>query len=255
MSILTLNDVSLHRNGRCILDVREAVLTQGDTVAVLGPNGAGKSSLLKIISGETVPTAGQICFHGKPLTAWNRLERARHLGVLPQSSQVGFPFTAEEVVAIGAIPLSMRKRQIAQLVRRAMHDTDVGHLAEQPYTRLSGGEKQRVQLARVLVQLSQAERPPLLLLDEPTSAQDLGHQHLLMQTLNDLRVHRDFTLLAVLHDLNLACRYGQGVWVLNHGHLQQVGAADAVLTPETVEQYWHYRPEKVTTRQHHFALL
>ena len=255
MSILTLNDVSLIRGGRPLLDIESLALSENDMVAILGPNGAGKSSLLKVISGEWPSTTGTIRFHGKPLSDWNRLDRARHLGVLPQSSQVGFPFTAEEVVAIGATPLAIPKRQIQQRVRQAMRNTDVWHLASQPYTRLSGGEKQRVQLARILVQLSQAERPPLLLLDEPTSAQDLGHQHKLMQTLDDLRLHRSFTLLMVLHDLNIACRYCHDVWVIEQGRVQRVGQTGDVLTPATIEQFWHYRPEKIQTRDRRFALL
>lgn len=255
MTILTLSEVALDRGDRRVLDIRRASLAQGDSVAILGPNGAGKSSLLKVISGEWDAPGGQVIFHGKALTQWDRLARARHLGVLPQSSQVGFPFTAEEVVAIGATPLSMRKRELGQRIRRTMHDTDVHHLAEQPYSRLSGGEKQRVQLARVMLQLSQAERPPLLLLDEPTSAQDLGHQHQLMQTLAELRVQRGFTLLTVLHDLNIACRYCPHAWVLHHGRLHRNGPTGEALTPQTVEQYWQYRPEKITTRNQSFALL
>lgn len=243
--MLTIERLSVSQGQRHILELPQASLAAGDFVAVLGPNGAGKSSLLKVLCGEWSATQGSIHLHQKDITHWPRQLLARHLGVLPQASQLSFPFKAQEVVAIGATPLSLTRQAIDDAIKRWMEATDTWQFADRLYTSLSGGEKQRVQLARVLLQLSQAEDEPLLLLDEPTSAQDLGQQHQLLNLIKSLCQQYNFAVISILHDLNQASRYADNVWILHQGQLFAQGSPQQVLQPDTVMKVWGYQPERL----------
>jgi|SRR5690554_6194467 len=243
--MLTIERLIISQGHRQILQLPQAGLSAGEFVAVLGPNGAGKSSLLKVLCGEWSANQGSIHLHNKNITAWPRQLLAKHLGVLPQASQLSFPFQAKEVVAIGATPLSLTRRAIDDAIRHWMQATDTWQFADRLYTSLSGGEKQRVQLARVLLQLSQAEDEPLLLLDEPTSAQDLGQQHQLLNLIKSLCQQYNFAVISILHDLNQASRYADNVWILHQGQLFAQGPPQQVLHPETVMKIWGYQPERL----------
>jgi iron complex transport system ATP-binding protein len=222
--------------------------------ALLGCNGAGKSTLLRVIAGE-LPHTGAARFHGTDLRQWDATLRARHVAVLPQHSQLSFGFTAEEVVALGATPLSLGWRRVRAQVRRAMSVARCEELVGKPYPRLSGGEKQRVHLARCLLQLSQAERSPLLLLDEPTSAQDLGQQHTLLQRVRALCAERDYAVLAVLHDLNHALRYAHRATLLDAGRVVATAPPGELLSPQRVETHWGYRAEYLRSERGGIAVL
>ena len=241
--MLTIENLLVQQEHRQILNLPAASLVSGELIAVLGPNGAGKSSLIKTICGEWPASTGQIRLHNKPLPNWPRHVLARHLGVLPQANQLSFPFKAQEVVAIGATPLNLNRYDINQAVQKWMQATDTWQFADRLYPSLSGGERQRVQLARVLLQLSQAERAPLLLLDEPTSAQDLGQQHQLLNLVKSLCQENGFAVISILHDVNQASRYADKVWLLKQGELVAQGSPLQVLQPETVMKIWGYQPE------------
>lgn len=251
--MLEIQDLIVEAGGRRLLQLERLVLPAGEFVALLGPNGAGKSSLLKSISGE-VPCRGRLDFHGCELSRWSTGRRARHLAVLPQASNLTFPFSAREVVEMGLMPLSLSRAEGEEVVRSAMIETDCLHLGSRNFPGLSGGEKQRVHLARVLVQLVQAEEKPLLLLDEPVSAQDLGQQHNILRLAGRLARQRGITVLAVLHDLNQVLRYSMRCLVLANGQLIADGEPEKVLTPCRIEEVWGYRPERYTT-EGGFALL
>jgi iron complex transport system ATP-binding protein len=211
---------------------------------VIGANGAGKSTLLKAIS-DDIYASGEIRFHGRALSQWPSLERARHLAVLPQSSQLNFPFKAGEVVALGLTPLSMTQKDARAHIKAEMTRTDCYHLFNKPYPQLSGGEKQRVQMARVLLQLCQATKPPLLLLDEPTSAQDLGQQHSLLTLIKKLCAEQGYASLAILHDLNHVMAYSHQCIMLHGGRLMECGTPIACLTEHNIAQYWGYQAKLV----------
>jgi len=240
--MLELNQVVGLRGKTPCLTVSALSLKSGEVLSLMGPNGAGKSTLLKVITGE-LPHRGSIHFHGRRIGDWSDNERACHLGVLPQASELAFPFTAAEVVALGLIPLSIGSRQAGMLVREQMRRTDSIHLSDRLYGTLSGGERQRVHLARVMVQLSQAEQAPLLLLDEPTSAQDLGHQHQVLRLAMELAHHQGYAVLSILHDMNQAVRYSDRCGLLADGCLQAFGAPQQVLSAENIQRYWHYDAE------------
>lgn len=244
--MLMLKDLRCKAGGKTLLSLKRLSLFSGSFNAIIGPNGAGKTTLLKSISGD-ISYTGEILFHGLRLEKWSNLERARHIGVLPQSSRLSFPFCAQEVVALGLTPLSIGKREASHQIRSEMKRTDCLHLADKPFPSLSGGEKQRVQLARVLLQLSQATEAPLLLLDEPTSAQDLGQQHSLLQLTRELCKEQGYASLAILHDLNHVINYCNECYILNNGQLHLHGSPRNCLSPECIESFWGYKPEVVNS--------
>lgn len=252
--MLYLESLEVRTQGRTLAQVSELKLENGEMTAIIGPNGAGKSSLLKAVSGDQY-YVGKMDFHGRALASWSLNERARHIGVLPQASQVSFELTAWEVVSLGLMPLSLGRRDALTAVKKMMKSTDCEHLADCAYPRLSGGEKQRVQLARVLLQLSQAEYSPLLLLDEPTSAQDLSQQHSVLQLVKSLSEDCAYSVLAVLHDLNHVIRYCDQCCVFAGGQLREQGSPNQVLREDTVEQYWGYRPKRILSPELQTCIL
>ncbi len=244
--MLTLNHIAVCVAGRTLVQVDALQAVPGQVVALLGANGAGKTSLFKVMTGE-LSHQGQVMLHDIPFSQWSRNRLAKHLGVLPQASQLSFPFTVHEVVELGLIPLTASQQEGMQLVRKAMQETDTAQFAQQNYADLSGGERQRVHLARVLVQLSQAELEPLLLLDEPTSAQDLGQQHHMLALVRQLAQQNHWGVIVILHDLNQALRYCDQAWLLKQGQLIACGQPCEVLTPERIHAAWGYQPQMITT--------
>jgi iron complex transport system ATP-binding protein len=247
-NILSVEQLHFSRHEKTVLEIPEWQLAAGQFVGVLGPNGAGKSTFLKLIAGEWHGT-GAVNFHGRALKQWDKRDLACHLAVLPQASRLSLPFTAREVVALGGIPLSINRKQLAVLVDEAMARTHASSLADALFTELSGGEQQRVQLARVLVQLAQAKTQPLLLLDEPISAQDMMQQHAIMHLAMNLAHKQGWAVLAVLHDINFAAHYCDQVCVLREGKMVTAGAPEDCLRPDVIEAVWRYRPRSVVNDQ------
>lgn len=230
---LEARSVSLRRGGRLLLDGVSLDLRPGELHAVLGANGAGKSSLLRVLAGEWTAHAGDVRLNGRPMRDWSLSERARQRAVLPQDDELRFGFTAEEVVGLGRLAVaSNRSIGDAAAVRAALVETGTLHLAERDHTSLSGGERQRVQLARVLAQLAGDGTADLngryLLLDEPTAALDLAHQHGFL-TLARARAARGAGVLAVLHDINLAAQYADRISLLGEGRLVAQGTVSETL--------------------------
>lgn len=235
-----------------VLEVRQACVTldgverlrevsfslkPGEVAVVIGPNGAGKTSLLRLVAGELAASAGEVYLAGKASTQWSLAQRARQFAVLPQTSSLNFPFTVAEVVALGRSPHSTGQQIDAAIVAAALEAVDMTHLRDRLYTHLSGGEKQRAQLARVMAQIWRAEDAGerLLLLDEPTASLDLGHQQQLMQRVRDFAA-QGVAVLLVLHDLNLALGFADRLLVLQEGNLIADGPGAEVLSPELLRQ-------------------
>jgi iron complex transport system ATP-binding protein len=224
--MLTAEGISLVRGGKRLLDAVSCRVRAGELLVVLGPNGAGKSTLLRVLAGELRPDAGRVRLCGRPLAAWPARALAQQRAVLPQQSTLGFPFLVEEVVAMGRSP--HRDTDLARagaIIAAAMDCADVGHLAGRRYPSLSGGERQRVQLARVLSQVWEPAPagPRLLLLDEPTAALDIAHQHQLLGIGRRLIAGGDLGVVAILHDLNLALGYADRILVLAAGRVLAEG--------------------------------
>jgi len=220
--------------GREVLQGVDLELAPGRFTAILGPNGAGKSTLLDTVAGTRTPQAGEVIVDGERVHDRSHAERSRLIGVLTQQNAVSFPFLVEEVVAMGRAPwarLSGAEEDDAA-ISAAIRDADVGHLVGRRLTELSGGERARVSLARVLAQAT-----PIVLLDEPTAALDLKHQEAVMGVALGLaRAGR--AVAAVLHDLSLAAAYADRIVLLDHGRLAAAGAPADVLTAATVQSVY-----------------
>ncbi|WP_101760067.1 heme ABC transporter ATP-binding protein [Oceanicoccus sp. KOV_DT_Chl] len=242
--MLTLENLTVTIEQHQLLAIEQLSLYEGEMFSVLGKNGAGKSTLFKAICGDMLAQGGRY-LHQLSIEYWPKTLLARHLAVLPQSSSLTFPFTVREVVALGLIPLSLNHRQGQRCISEMLALTDTQQFSARSYLSLSGGERQRVHLARVLVQLSQAEKAPLLLLDEPTSAQDLAQQHHLLALIKTLCQEKNITALVIMHDLNLSMLYSDRVGILAAGQFAAIGAPRQILNTETISDHWGYRPRQV----------
>ncbi|WP_324198253.1 heme ABC transporter ATP-binding protein [Nocardia beijingensis] len=235
--------VSVQRRGggqaRRVLDGVDFEAVAGQVVALVGPNGAGKSTLLAVLAGELAPSAGTVELDGQPLAHWTTLDMARRRAVLPQTHTVGFPFTAREVVAMGRAPWvrTERREHDEQQIAAAMAVTDVAHLATRSFPTLSGGERARVALARVL-----AQDTATLLLDEPTAALDLGHQEAVLRLAAE-RAAAGAAVVVVLHDLGVAAAYADRVAVLDAGCIAADGPPREVLTTELLTKVYQHPVE------------
>ncbi|MFE5769151.1 heme ABC transporter ATP-binding protein [Streptomyces sp. NPDC056485] len=187
----------------------------GEVLALVGPNGAGKSTLLAALSGDLPAAGGLVRIDGRPVGDWAAPDLALRRSVLPQSAEMSFPFPVGEVVRMGRAPWAGTERADAdeEAVAAAMAATEVAGFAARPFSALSGGERARVALARVL-----AQRAPLLLLDEPTAALDLRHQELVLRICRERAAAGD-AVVVVLHDLGLAAAYADRAAVLHDGRI------------------------------------
>jgi iron complex transport system ATP-binding protein len=212
----------------------------GKVTAIIGPNGAGKTSLLRLLTGEQRPTAGNIALSGRPLGDWSPTQLARVMAVLPQSSRLDFPFTAREVVMMGRIPHATGLVRDTAIVDAALAAVDGSYLDKRFYTHMSGGEKQRVQLARVLAQIWEpvTDHARVLILDEPTSSFDLAHQQLTITNMRSFAA-QGVGVLVVIHDLNMAARCADQLLVLSCGRIAAFGSPQQVLTATTIKQVFN----------------
>lgn len=229
---LSARDVSLHAGGRALLDGVSLSFRPGEVVGLLGPNGSGKSTLLRILARLAEPSSGSVTLDGDPIAGLDRRQTARTLGYLPQSARSEWPISARETVMLGRTPflspLARNSEADHAAVETALAVTDTTHLADRTVTTLSGGERMRVMLARVL-----AGSPSLLLLDEPVTGLDPRHQLEAMLLLD--RLARDGRgTLVVLHDLTLAARFCHRVYVLHEGRVVAEGPPAEALDAATI---------------------
>jgi iron complex transport system ATP-binding protein len=227
---------------RAIINDVSLEIARGGLTALLGPNGAGKTTLLRLLLGTLEPSNGTISFAGRSLTTTTRIVLAREIGVVPQGE--GEPsFTVREIVAMGRYPhLGPWQRERVEdvaAIDRAMHRCDVAQFADRWVTTLSGGEQQRVRLARAL-----AQEPSTLVLDEPTSSLDIRHEMTTFELLARLR-DDDVTVLIATHNLNLAARYADTVVLMDTGRVVAAGSPADVITPATIEAAYDW-PVDVT---------
>jgi iron complex transport system ATP-binding protein len=230
-------------------------LTRGELVALLGTNGSGKTTLLRAFAGTLTPDAGAIRFAGRSLREWRRNELARRVAVLPQQLELPLGFRVSELVAMGRAPHARRlfasTADDDRAIARALIDADATDLADRPAEELSGGERQRL-----LVAMALAQEPDLLLLDEPTLHLDLAHQVSLLTAIRRLRDQRGLTVIAVLHDLNLAAAFAPRVAVLDGGRVVADGSPGEVLSPDLVRRVFGVGVDEARTEdgRRHLAL-
>lgn len=242
---LCARGIGVREGASALLQGVDLQLAPGEVGAVLGPNGAGKSTLLSVLAGLRTPDSGQVTLNGQAVSPLRVHQLARHRAVLPQETAVAFDFRLQEVVELGRYPHHLQpSRHEAAIVQAAMRATGVAHMAQRAIGSLSGGERARAQLARVMAQIWEPPAdgaPRWLLLDEPTAALDLRHQHDTLSTVHRWAREQGVGVLAVLHDPNLALRYADRVWVLDGGALRASGHPMRVLRPALVEQVWQVR--------------
>jgi iron complex transport system ATP-binding protein len=223
-----------YRNGR-VLDRISLTIEAGEVLGVIGPNSAGKTTLLRLLSRVLVAEEGKISLFGRDLNALTRREVAQTVAVVPQEFQVAFPFTVEQVVAMGRYPyargIGIETAEDRQAATRAMGETGTAHLARKYLDQLSAGEKQRVVIARAL-----AQQPRLLLLDEPTAHLDISHQREILGLLTQLKVERGLTIIVVSHDLNAATAVADRLLLLKQGAVVTLGSPEEVMQSEILER-------------------
>ena len=210
-------------------------LRQGERVALVGPNGCGKSTLIGLASHVLRAPEGAIRLQGRPLGAVTRRQFARQVGVLPQAVPASVPFCVEDVVRMGRFAhrglFGAFTATDEQAVAKALEQTETEALRAAPIAKLSGGERQRVFLAKAL-----AQQPQLLLLDEPTGSLDLHYQVQILSLIRDLHAAADFSVLAVMHDLNLASLFFERILVLHGGAIVADGSPADVLTQDRIQR-------------------
>jgi iron complex transport system ATP-binding protein len=210
-------------------------LRAGELVGLIGPNGSGKTTLLRVLSGLLLPSRGEVYLDGQDLCAFHRRQIAQRVAVVPQELVMPFAFSAYEMVMMGRTPhvrpivgAGLRDRQV---VAEKMKLTATSALEERPFNELSGGEKQRVIIAMAL-----AQEPEILLLDEPTVHLDINHQVEILELIKRLNRQENLTVLATMHDLNLAALYFDRLILLDEGQVVANGNPAEVLREESIRQ-------------------
>ncbi|CAM4381350.1 heme ABC transporter ATP-binding protein [Paenibacillus tarimensis] len=216
---------------------------------IIGPNGAGKSTLLSLLSGVEPYQSGRIRLRGRPIEEYGRKELARWLAVLQQEALPKAAFTVREIVAMGRYPfqnwLGQEEKDAEELVDRALQLVGLHAMGNRRLHQLSGGERQRAALAKVIVQ-----QPQLILLDEPTTYLDIGYQVQLLDTVRSWQRTEGLTVVAVLHDLNLAAQYCDELLVLQDGRIAAAGTLAEVLTEEMIRSVYGADPIVLTHPEH-----
>lgn len=201
----------------------------GEWLGILGPNGSGKTTLIKCLAKNLHPQKGSIEINDKPINVWPQQKLAQILGVIPQESNILFPFTAFEVVLMGRSPyqknFGFESGSDIEIARKAMQVTDTIQFANRPIQELSGGERQRIIIARALTQ-----EPKILLMDEPTSFLDIKHQQEILGLLKKLNQEEGLTIISAMHDINLALLYCRSIMLMKNGNIHKIGLTSEVVT-------------------------
>lgn len=212
-------------------------INQGSFTGIIGPNGSGKSTLLRCISRVLKPESGTVIFNEQNLYSLDLSEVAKKMAVVPQETSVNFSFTAKEIVLMGRTPHLGRFQREGpkdyEIVQRVMELTNTLYLADRPITAVSGGERQRVIIAKAL-----AQDPRIILLDEPTSHLDINHQVEILSLLRRLNRESGVTIVAVFHDLNLAAQYCDNLILMKEGQVFTMGGPEEVLTSENIKEVY-----------------
>jgi iron complex transport system ATP-binding protein len=208
---------------------------QRDFFIIIGPNGSGKTTLMKVLSGILKPQNGVLKILNHPIDQYHRKDLARTIAFVPQMTFADFPFTVTEIVLMGRSPylgiLGLEQENDLEVANQAIAFTGLEHLAHRKLDQLSGGEQQRVYIARAICQ-----EPDIILLDEPTASLDLAYQVRIMDLMEKLKTEKGITVVMVSHDVNLAAMYADHLMLLHEGQVVCQGLPDEVLTYKTLEE-------------------
>ena len=244
MPTIQASSVTVRAGHAVLLDAVSFAAEPGEAIAIAGPNGAGKSTLLRVLSGDRRPDHGEVRLKGRPLAQFSSGALAQQRAVLSQTTVMAFPFTVAEVVAMGLSDRNPRARAAA--ADAALAEVGLAGFQDRIITTLSGGEQHRAHLARVLAQLASGERehgPGLLLLDEPTASLDLHHQ-LDFVALARKRAAQGTTVVAVLHDLNLAATFADRILMLHRAKVAADGAPQLTITERLLAEVFGVSPAR-----------
>lgn len=218
-----------------VLDKLTFSIQKGDFFIIIGPNGSGKTTLLKIISGLIKLQQGDLAILDQAIQSYTRKSLAQNIAYVPQMVSMDFPFTVLEVVLMGRSPhlgpLGLGHEKDLEMAAEAMAFTGVEHLSGRKLEQLSGGEQQRVLIARAICQ-----EPEIILLDEPTASLDLAHQVRIMDMMEKLKNEKRATVVMVSHDVNLAAMYGENLLLLKEGRIVGRGRPEDVITYQALEK-------------------
>ena len=232
--ILTLRNAGYKYGASWAAKGIDLEVRSGEILGILGPNGSGKSTLLKIMDGILIPQEGEILLRGLPLPGMKRSGIAREIAMVAQESHFRFSFSVLEVVLMGRFArlkgLQFEGERDMEIALQALRATDTLDLAERSIHELSGGEKQRVLIARAL-----AQEPRIILLDEPTSFLDLKYKREIFQLISSLSQGRGLSVVLVSHDIDLAAQYCHRLVMLKQGAIYETGEPEQVLTTSNVE--------------------
>ena len=253
LSGLALDNVSFaYHHSQPVVEGITARLAPGKLTCIIGPNAAGKTTLLRLMLGQLTPHAGRITLDDRPIARLGPLALARRLAYVPQRGHVSFAFTVRQIVAMGRFAAGPD----AAAVDHALAQCDLAHLADRVFNHLSGGQQQLTMIARALAQAAppQTRNPQsetrnasqALLLDEPAASLDLWHVHRVMQLMRR-QLAPTRAIAIVLHDLNLALRYADDVWLIDAGRLAAAGPWHEVMTPAALEPVYRVRLEPVAS--------
>lgn len=239
--MLTAEKISYtHRKFPILADINVSV-NNGELLVIVGPNGAGKSTLLSLLANELGSKHDAIFFKKKSFHDWDNNELAQTKAKFSQNNSHDIPLTVTNVVMMGRYPYfgSIPRPADEQAVLKAMEETDVAHLAQRDYNSLSGGEKQRVHLARVLTQLDNEIENTLVFLDEPLNNLDVLHQHRILDTIKRF-TQKGHTAVMVLHDLNLAAQFADRILLLKKGQIVSHDVPEKVFTAQTISDVYNF---------------
>ena len=247
---LACSGIGFDRGAAQVLDGARLAFGAGDVVALLGVNGAGKSTLLRILLGLLKPSRGAVTLNGRPLHAYRRQQVAAQVAYVPQGHVATFPYTVHQMVGMGRLPhagLAMRLQAADRaVIDQAMARLRINHLAARSYTELSGGERQRVLLARAL-----AQQAPILIMDEPLTGLDFGHQVRLLALLGELAAE-GHAILHTTHQPEHALRGANRAVLLERGRVIADGPPAAVITAQAMSAFYDVDVAQVDVGKHRF---
>ncbi|WP_404346439.1 adenosylcobinamide amidohydrolase [Sutcliffiella horikoshii] len=221
-----------------IINGVDLAIRKGEFFALLGPNGSGKTTLFKLVTGQLPVLGGELLLSERPLSTFTKLEKARKIAVLTQELQVSFDYTVEEIISLGRYPhqkglLKSLTQKDKEIMQKVMDITGVAVHKNKQFRKLSGGEKQRVLLAKSL-----AQEPEILLLDEPTNHLDIKHTFHMLDLIKEWQYTKGLTVFAILHDLNVASLYADRLALLHNGRFLEVGDSDTLRKEEQLERVY-----------------
>ncbi len=213
-------------------------IKKGEFVSIIGPNGSGKSTLLKTLNNLYKPNSGDILIEGKNVEDYSKRDLAKIVGFVPQDTTIDYEFTVEDIIMMGRHPYKGRFQKEDKIDYKIVNDvmemTNTLKFKDSLITEISGGERQRVIIAKAL-----AQNPSIILLDEPTSHLDINHQIELLNLLRTLNKEKGTTIVLVIHDINLAARFSDDIILLNEGEIIGIGNPEDVITAKNIEKAYN----------------